>query len=151
MAEHDGLDAQVRMRILDRFIATGRAPSAGEVAIDLHVGTEDAENSYRRLAEQRRLVLFPGTTEIRMVHPFSAVPSAFAVQTGGRSYFGNCIWDSLAIIGLLGDSGSITTSCGDGCGETLGITIARGEPVNPRGIIHFQVPRAHWWDDIVFT
>src|SRR3990172_5247124 len=147
----EALDDRVRLRVFERLLDDGRAPSVIEIAADLRITPQVAAASYRRLAEPRRLVLRPGTMDILMAHPLSAVPTPFTVETHGRSYFGNCIWDALAIIGMLGDTCRVITSCGDGCGEAMTVTIAGGEPVDPQGIIHFQVPRAHWWDDIVFT
>jgi hypothetical protein len=31
------------------------------------------------------------------------------------------------------------------------LTVASGELADSEGAIHFAVPAAHWWDDIVFT
>src|SRR5437667_11759339 len=35
--------------------------------------------------------------ELWRAAPFSAVPTAFPVKVGDRSYYGNCIWDALGI------------------------------------------------------
>jgi DNA-binding transcriptional MocR family regulator len=147
----EALDRRVRMDVFERLLADGRAPTTDEMASDLGITTKEIAAAYRRLAERRRLVLRAGTTEILMANPLSAVPTAFGVETQAGSYFGNCIWDALGVIAMLGDSGRVLTSCGDGCGEAMTVTIEHDVPVDPQGIIHFQVPRARWWDDIVFT
>jgi hypothetical protein len=147
----EALDRRVRMAVFERMLADGRAPTTDEMASELGITTKEIAAAYRRLAERHRLVLRPGTTEILMANPISAVPTAFTVEVGGRSYYGNCIWDSLGVIAMLGDSGRVLTSCGDGCGEAMTVTIEHNVPVYPWGIIHFQVPRARWWHDIVFT
>ncbi|HEV8352937.1 MAG TPA: organomercurial lyase [bacterium] len=147
----EALDGRVRLTVFERLLETGQAPSFEEAARALGVDPEKIAVSYQRLAGQHRLVLKPGTTEILMANPLSAVPTAFTVEVRGRSHFGNCIWDSLGVIAMLGNSGRVLTSCGDGCGEAMTVRIEHGVPVDGRGIIHFQVPRARWWDDIVFT
>jgi hypothetical protein len=148
---NEAFDGRVRLGVFRHMLASGRAPSVVEIAADLRIEAGEIAAAYRRLAGQHRLVLRPGTLEIIMANPLSAVPTRFTVETRGRAYFGNCIWDSLGVIAMLGDSGRVVTSCGDGCGEAMQVTIQGGAPVEPRGIIHFQVPRARWWDDIVFT
>jgi len=148
---HEVLDGRVRLKVFERLLSAGRAPTAAETAADLGISLQEAAAAYGRLGESHRLVLRPGTTEIVMANPLSAVPTPFAVEVDGRSHLGNCIWDALGVIAMLGDSGRVVTTCGDGCGEPMQVTIQGGAPVDPRGIIHFQVPRAKWWDDIVFT
>jgi hypothetical protein len=37
-----------------------------------------------------------------MAMPLSAIPTPFQVEVGGRHFFGNCIWDALGIVAMLG-------------------------------------------------
>ena len=85
-----------------------------------------------------------------MANPFSAVPTAFKVMARGGSYYGNCVWDSLGIVALLGGEGSVETPCPD-CSEPLRLHVLGGTLVESEGVVHFSVPARHWWDDIVFT
>lgn len=101
------------------------------------------------------LVLQPGSGEILMANPLSAVPTAFVVETEGtaesRSWYGNCIWDALGVIAMLHGDGRVLTSCGC-CGESMAVSVRQGEvEARPPGIVHFAIPAKHWWDDIVFT
>lgn len=85
-----------------------------------------------------------------MANPFSAVPTPFLVKAGGRSYYGNCIWDAMGVSAMLRQDAVIEASCGC-CGTAMRLDIADGSVVEPDGIAHFAIPAAHWWDDIVFN
>jgi hypothetical protein len=104
----------------------------------------------RRLAQGHVLVLQPGSDEILMANPFSAVPTAFQVEADGRMYWGNCVWDALGILAMLNADGRVRTVCGD-CGAALTVTVRDGAVGDAPSVAHFSVPTRHWWDNIVFT
>jgi hypothetical protein len=62
------MDVELRNRVYAWFVEHGRAPSAEQVGAD--------EAALQRLHDEHALVLEPGGTEIRMLNPFSAVPTA---------------------------------------------------------------------------
>ena len=111
---------------------------------------DDAEAAYRRLAEDRVIVLSPGTTQVWMAPPFSAIPTAFRVRTPRGAYWGSCIWDGLGIVSMLGGEGTVETRCAD-CDEPMTLRVEAGELVYRDGLAHFAIPAARWWDDIGFT
>jgi hypothetical protein len=135
--------------LYERFVDEGEAPSARDVADALSMPTEDVEAAFRRLAEGRVIVLMPGTTEIWMAPPFSAVPTSFRVKTPRGSFWGNCIWDGLGTIAMLGGEGTVETRCLD-CDEPMELSVEGGGLANG-GVAHFAVPAARWWDNIGFT
>src|SRR5262249_42254279 len=92
----------------------------------------------------------PATSELRMLNPFSVVPTAYRVQADGRWWYGNCGWDALGICAALHKDGRVETSCPD-CGESLALEIHDGRVDDQSLLFHCLVPAAHWWDDIVFT
>jgi hypothetical protein len=97
------------------------------------------------------IVLAPGTDEIWMAAPFSALATPFRVHVGERAYWGNCIWDALGIVALLGGTGSVRFNCPD-CGDPLAIDVRDREPITGDDLlVHFAVPAARWWEDIGFT
>ena len=60
------------------------------------------------------------------------------VDSGGRTWWGNCAWDAFGIVAALGlEDATITAQ---------GITLPRDAAVF--GVL---VPASHWWDDIAFT
>ena len=102
------------------------------------------------LAAGHVLVLQPERDEILMANPFSAVPTAFAGETDAHSYWGNCVWDALGILAMLGRDGRLLTSCAD-CGDALALEVRGGALGGDAGVAHFSIPAKHWWDDIAFT
>jgi hypothetical protein len=144
------VDNRVRVALYERFVDEGEAPSAHDLAEALSVSTEDAEAAFRRLAERRVIVLMPGTTEIWMAPPLSAVPTSFRVETPRGSFWGNCIWDGLGTVAMLGGEGTVETRCPD-CEEPLELRVELGELATADGVAHFAVPAARWWDNIGFT
>ncbi len=106
--------------------------------------------AFQRLAAAHVLVLQPETNEILMANPFSAVPTPFPVATASQHYYGNCIWDALGVVAALGEDALISTACGC-CGQALAVTVHGSEASAPPSVIHFALPAARWWDDIVFT
>jgi hypothetical protein len=141
------LDLQVRALVYDRFMSTGRAPLVAEMAGALGVTNVEVGESLAKLAAVRHLVLQPGG-EVLMANPFSAVPTAYVVQTPLRTYWGNCIWDALGIPNMLGADATISTACPD-CGEALQLSAEGGRLAPAEGVVHFAVPARKWWDDIV--
>ena len=144
-------DANVRLVVYRRVVADGLPPSAGDLAAELVVPTEDVEDSLQRLADAHVLVLHPGTSSIWMAAPFSAIPTPFEVTVGDRSYFANCIWDALGIPACLHADARIDTSCPD-CSEPLRVDVRDGALREPAdGVLHFAIPAAKWWEDIGAT
>ena len=144
------IDAEVRRLVYDHFMTHGASVSRAEVAAQLSLPEALVEASYNRLAEAHVLVLQTESGQVLMANPFSAVPTAFRVVSGTRRWWGNCIWDALGILAMAAQGGTVQTSCPD-CGEALTLSVADADLSHVEGIVHFAVPAAHWWDDIVFT
>ncbi len=85
-----------------------------------------------------------------MANPFSAVPTRFSVQAGGRGWYANCAWDAFGICAALHVDGHISTTCPD-CEEPLEIDVIDEQPSTTSLLFHSLVLAAQWWDDIVFT
>ncbi len=141
-------DVEVRTHVYEVAMTTGKLPMASAIAANLGVSRDEVIEVLRRLASGRVLVLQPDG-EILMAAPFSAVATPFAVESGGVSYFANCVWDALGIPAMLARDGAVATSCGD-CDSAMMIRIASGS-VHGDGLIHFAIPARQWWNDITFT
>jgi len=148
--DHTEFDRATRLHIYYHFAATGRPPTTRETATTLNAPLAEIEESYRRLATGRVIVLNPGTDDIRMANPLSAIPTQHRVQAIRRGWYGSCVWDALGVIAMFGGTGTLMTECGD-CGEPMQVRVANGELVERAGVIHFALAAAHWWDDIIFT
>lgn len=146
----ESADLELRNRTYGLFVHLGRAPTSDEVAEDLDRSREDVRAGWRRLHEEHALVLEPSTGDIRMANPFSAIPTAFRVQAGGRWWYGNCAWDAFGIPAALHVDGHVETSCPD-CAEPIAVEVLDRRPSDEGLVFHCLVPAGHWWDDIVFT
>ena len=146
----DELDLQIRNFLYRRFVETGQAPRTGDAAAEFGLDGEEAEAAFRRLHDAHALVLERDALEIRMLNPFSCVPSAWRVEAGGRQWYSNCAWDSFAVCAALHSDGRIESSCAD-CGEPLAVDVRDQKPVQRDYLFHVLVPARQWWDDIVFT
>jgi hypothetical protein len=145
------LDNRVRLHIYERFLAEGRPPTAAETAEALGISADESEAAYRRLEQCRVIVLAPGTTNVWMANPLSAVPTRFrVVSDDGRSWWGNCVWDGLGVLAMVGLDGTVDSSCPD-CGEKIELRVEDGELQPVDAVIHFAVPAARWWENIGFT
>jgi hypothetical protein len=141
----DEADLELRRRTYAFIVEHGRAPAASELG---EAATVLA--GWRRLHREHALVLNPATNELRMLNPFSAVPTAYRVHAGGRWWYGNCAWDAFGICAALHVDGRVETSCPD-CGEPLVVELRDEQPDDASLVFHCLVPAAQWWDDIVFT
>ncbi|HYP48709.1 MAG TPA: organomercurial lyase [Thermoleophilaceae bacterium] len=146
----DRSDLDLRNRTYGLLVELGRAPSSREVAAATGMSREEVRAGWRRLHEAHALVVDAGSGEIRMAHPFSAVPTAFRVQAAGRSWHANCAWDAFGICAALEVDGRIDSACPD-CGEPLRIEVSEASPSDTSLLFHCLVPASRWWEDIAFT
>jgi hypothetical protein len=138
-------DLALRRRTYAFLVEHGRAPIAVELG-----DPDDVLAGWRRLEAEHAVVLNPATDELRMLNPFSVVPTAYRVEAKGRWWYGNCAWDAFGICAALHADGRVETSCPD-CGEALAVEVSAGRPGDESLLFHCLVPAAHWWDDIAFT
>ncbi len=137
MGAVDERDLALRRAIFDSFATTGSPPAS-------------PEGDVRALAD-RHVVVLDDDGEILMAHPFATHHEGARVDADGRTWWGNCAWDALGILGALHADGRIESECPD-CGERLELEVRDGELVAGRELlVHFVVPARRWWDDIGFT
>ncbi len=144
----------IRKFIYDRFRETSRAPVVEEIMERFALPRRRVVGVLRELQSARQLALVPGTERILMAHPFSAIATPFRVEAGGgRSYFANCAWDSIAFHVLLEEAVRIDSYCHH-CGETVEIRLADDAvhaacPAST--IVYLALPAAKWWENIVLA
>ena len=141
---------QLRNETYRLFIENGGPPTAEEVASALGATAEDVRQGWSALHDAHALVLNGSRTDLLMVPPFSAVPTAHRVHAGGRWWYGNCAWDAFGVCAALGVDGRIESSCPD-CGAPIEVGVVDREPDDDSLLFHCLVPAGQWWDDIVFT
>ena len=146
----EALDRNARLFVYRTFVERGAPATVAETAAELEVSLEDAEEAFRRLEAAHVVALAPGSLNVWLANPFSAVPTPFRVRTERGAWWGSCIWDALGIPAMLGESATVSTTCGD-CGDPLELRVSDDalEPVE--GVAHFAVPARSWWENIGYT
>ena len=143
-------DLRVRNHTYARFVALGRAPRVEEVARELELSVDETQAAWRRLHRAHALVLEGDGGRLRMLNPFSMIPTPHRVHARGRWWYANCAWDAFGICAALHVDGTIHATCQD-CGDPLRVEVADERPDDESLVFHCLVPATHWWDDIVFT
>ena len=110
---------------------------------------ETVRAAYTRLSESHAFMLTE-TGELWRVAPFSAVPTAFPVESAGRTYYANCIWDALGIPAMLRQDAAISASCAC-CNLEMALRVTGASLLPHEGRIHVAVPARRWYEDVVFT
>jgi hypothetical protein len=146
----NAFDNEVRLQLYRSFVASGRAPVAADVAQAMSASVGDVEDAFRRLHDEHVIVLAPGTPYVWMANPLSAIPTPFEVESDGKRFWGNCIWDALGILAMLDSDGHVETRCPD-CGEAVQVEVRDGGITPKSHVVHYAVPAARWWEDIGST
>lgn len=140
---------RLRGHLYRRIRDTGTVPSRAQLAAGLAATDTEIGRALRFLAAACVLAL-DEHGEVRMAHPFSAVPTPYRVETPIGSYWANCAWDALAIPLLLGTDGRTRTRCPQS-GVRFDLTMTRGRAGPPGAVVRLPVPVRNFWDDIGFT
>lgn len=144
-------DTTVKMMLYRLMADTAHMPNAAEVARALSVSQPDVLAAFERLHQKRLLVPEPGDpARIRMAPPFSGIRTTFLVHANGRSYDANCVWDAYGVAAALHADAVIDASDGH-THAPMRLEVRDGAPVSVPCAIHFAVPAAKWWADIVYT
>ncbi len=145
------LDITVKLNIYETIAQTTHAPTTHDVARALSIPLAEVEAAFDRLHKKRLLVPEPGDpSRIRMAPPFSGIETPFRVKVRDKLYFANCAWDALGIPAALHQDAIVDASDGHS-GEPIALEIKDGQPIPQRCVIHFAVPAARWWEDIIYT
>jgi hypothetical protein len=142
-------DEAIRVAIYDHFVQTGAAPQPAALVAQLGLTEAMLGASYRRLADQRALVL-DASGAIAMAIPFAATPTEVRVEGPGVTWWANCAFDGLGIPAMLGCDGEIATACPHS-GIPIVVRVHDGAPRSAACVLHLAVPLVQWWDDIGAT
>ena len=146
----DSLLWQIRRFIYQHFAETTLPPSVDVTAAHFNISTEETGEYYKELHNRHAIFLNLETLTIRMANPFSGIPTDFKVHANGQTYYANCAWDMLGIPAALHTDAIIEAKFTES-GETVHLEVKDGEVTKSELRIHFPLPFARWYDDLVFT
>lgn len=147
----DDFDWTVRTHVYAAFGRSGKAPSVGDLAALTGASPGRVKASLLKLQEAHEVAARDGGEGVWMAHPFSAVPTAYPVQTPDFTCHANCAWDALGVPAILGTDGWTDTRCA-ATDEPVAFGVEKGGVVGDEAvIIHLLTPLRHAWDDIGFT
>ena len=142
-------DWQLRAELYQRFILDAGPPSRQVLGDALEMDDAEVRERLSTLAAHHLITLKGDSGFVWMVHPFSAVPTAFPVETPLGFFWANCAWDVLGIPSLLGVDATTRTRCAES-GQDIELGVLGGEAWG-EGCVHFLVPPLDSWNDIGFT
>ncbi len=143
---------QGRHFVYSHFADTTRPPSVDETAAHFGISPEKSSELYKELHNRHALFLDVDKVAIRMANPFSGIPTDFKVHANGKTYCANCAWDMLGIPAALHCDAVIDAVCTES-NEKVELQVQNGKLrfTNDDLRIHFPLPFARWYDDLVFT
>jgi len=150
---------QVRHFVYSHFADTTLPPSVDEAARHFNISIEEASALYKELHNRHAFFLETNMLSIRMAWPFSGIPTDFKVHINGKTYYANCAWDMLGIPATLHTDAVIEAVCTES-DDSVQLEIKNGQIMKSRSeakwtnydlLIHFPLPFARWYDDLVFT
>jgi hypothetical protein len=144
------LDLSIRYFVYKHFVDETRPPAIVEAAKAFDLTEEEAKSAYKRLHQRHFFFLDPGTTNIRMANPLSAIPTKFKVRVGDKSYWANCAWDMLGVPAMLKSDATIEATFED-TQEKVVIAVSAGQVQHTGGVVHFPLPFRQWYDDLILT
>lgn len=143
-------DWQIRLHIYERFVGQGRPPTCAEAAAAFDISVNEARATYQRLHAAHALFLEPGTDEVRIANPLSAIPTAYRVHANGRMLYANCAWDSLGIPAML-HADAVIDATDTLTGDPVRYSVEDGQLIAAGGLAHFPLPFRRWYDDLIHT
>jgi hypothetical protein len=144
-------DTRVKMHIYQTVAETTKLPASREVGEALSATVQEVEAAFARLHQKRLIVPEPNRpASIRMAPPFSGIRTPFEVTARGKTYFANCAWDALGVPAAL-QADAVVDASDAHTHEPMRLLVRKGKVVFEPCVIHFAVPAARWWHDIIYT
>ena len=143
-------NSNLHHQILSTIVARGHAPTVDELVQWSGCDRDEVAVALAVLAEYHGVVLHPNSGEIWIAHPFSLAPTGFTITVAGNHWWGTCAWCSLGAVELLGGTATIATRLA-WSGEPVTLRVDHGELLDTDYVVHFPVPMARAWDNVVYT
>lgn len=141
---------QIRHFVYNHFADTTLPPSVDNTAHHFNISVEEASEYYTELHNRHAFFLEPETLTVRMANPFSGIPTDFKVHANGKTYYANCAWDMLGIPAALHTDAVIEAVCTES-NDPVQLEVKDGKVTNSELLVHFPLPFARWYDDLILT
>ena len=147
----DQMDWDIRLFVYRLFASRGYPPTVEEIARHFQMAVPGTKGALHRLHNAHALFLRPGSDDILMANPLSAVATDYRVTVGKRRLYANCAWDALGIPAMLHADAKIKARHPLDR-ELVHFSIEDGR-LSPEsgGIVHFAIPFRNWYDNLVDT
>lgn len=145
------MDWEIRLFVYRLFASRGFPPTVKEIARHFHIAVPATKGALHRLHESHALFLRPGSDEILMANPLSAVATDYQVTVGSRRLYANCAWDALGIPAMLHADARIEAR------HPLDRDLVHfsiednGLRSESGGIVHFAKAFRNWYDNLIDT
>jgi len=136
--------------IVRHFVDCGYAPAHASLCRQFGVSAETMTVALQDLASYHGVVLHPHTPEVWIAHPFSSAPTLFSVRAGERQWWSNCAWCALGVTALIGGN-NVTIDTVLGADSKPAVIHIDDHRVREDLVVHFPVPMARAWDNVVYT
>lgn len=136
--------------ILRHIIDDGYAPNVRALAHEAQLSESEMAEALQHLAEYHGVVLHPHEPEVWVIHPFSTAPTNFLVKNDKGEWWSNCAWCALGAAVLVGGDVTIRSALG-AVGKQVELHIHEGQLQETGYVIHFPVPMAKAWDNVIYT
>ncbi len=143
-------NSSLHHHLLSTIVDRGYAPTVDELAEWSGRGRSEVSAALDSLARYHGVVLHPHSGEVWIAHPFSLAPTGFTITSHGQRWWGTCAWCSLGAVELLGGTATIATQLG-WSGNPAKLRVEQGKLLDTDYVIHFPVPMAQAWDNVVYT
>ncbi|WP_348772406.1 alkylmercury lyase family protein [Pseudoalteromonas luteoviolacea] len=143
-------NSTLHFSIMKSFVETGMAPKVEQLATAFNCSTEEIIAALKALEDIHGVVLHPHSSEVWVMHPFSTAPTNFYIESGERSWWGNCAWCSLGAAFLLDRDLTITTTLGAQSQQVI-IEVKNGQLTPTNLYVHFPIPMQAAWDNVIYT
>jgi Alkylmercury lyase len=142
---------RLHYELIRSLVETCALPSRAELQVRLDcTSSDELDRVFAELAELHGLVLHPASSQVWAIHPFSLAPTPFLVEFGAKKWWGCCAWCALGITALIGEPCVITTTLGAES-EQVQLTVAHGQVKPSDLVVHFPIPMARAWDNVIYT
>ncbi len=146
---------RVRKLIVDTFVRAGRAPNVGEIKKALDLSRNQIVEAFRELPMIDTFALERGTENIRILSPFSNLPTPYRVSVEDEPrWYAVCGAEALAIPFMFpGQRIQVDAYCRD-CGDPIRLIMQDEEIIEqePAGLLcHLGVPVARWFEDLPYA